>query len=123
MSEKHVLLIGLKPEVVDFKQWPDLSVEKLNASFKEVLSQLQALGFVGEWCLTDLGDTALETVKTKLANRHYAIIVIGAGLRKHPDLLLLFEALINLIQEYSPGSKICFNSNPMDTVAAVQRWA
>ncbi len=53
MSEKNVLLIGLKPEVVDFKQWPDLSVEKLNAGFKEVLSQLEALGFLGEWCLID----------------------------------------------------------------------
>ena len=32
------------------------------------------------------------------------------------------ERVVNLIHELAPKAKICFNTNPMDTVASVQRW-
>lgn len=80
MPNQHVLLIGLKPEVVDFSQWPGLSAEKLNAGFKDVVNQLQTLGFTPEWCLTDLGETAADVVKVKLSNRSCTVAAIGAGL-------------------------------------------
>jgi hypothetical protein len=36
--------------------------------------------------------------------------------------LLLFEKIINLVHALAPNAKICFNSNPADSAAAVQRW-
>ncbi len=51
------------------------------------------------------------------------IVLIGAGVRTDPDHMLLFEKMVNLIHEKSPGSKMAFNSNPFDTVDAVKRWA
>lgn len=122
MPNKSILLIGLKPEVVDFKQWPHLSVEKLNASFQQIINDLENLGYNAEWCLTDLGETAREVVQAKLEEANYAVVVIGAGLRTDPNLLELFEAVINQIHELSPKSKVAFNSNPGDTIEAVQRW-
>ena len=122
MSNKSILLIGLKPEVVDFNKWPHLSIEKLNTAFKEIIDQLENLGYDAELCLTDLGETALKVVQAKLEETNYAVVVIGAGVRTDPDLLELFEAVINQIHESSPKSKIAFNSNPDDTVEAVQRW-
>ena len=80
MPNKNVLLIGLKPEVVDFSQWPGLSAKKLNAGFKDVVNQLQTLGFTPEWWLTDLGETAADVVKVKLSNRSCTVAAIGAGL-------------------------------------------
>jgi hypothetical protein len=35
--------------------------------------------------------------------------------------LLLFEKVINLVHRLAPQASICFNSNPADSVAAVQR--
>jgi hypothetical protein len=36
--------------------------------------------------------------------------------------LLLFEKIINLAHRLAPHASICFNSNPADSVQAVQRW-
>ena len=55
----------------------------------------------------------------RLARRGFDCVMIGAGLRAPP--LLLFEKIVNLIHEQAPGTKICFNSTPADTVEVVQR--
>jgi hypothetical protein len=36
--------------------------------------------------------------------------------------LLLFEKIINLVHSLAPAASICFNTNPANTVQAVQRW-
>jgi hypothetical protein len=49
--------------------------------------------------------------------------MIGAGVRVAPDHFLLFEKLINLVHRHAPPSvRICFNTHPTDTLAAVRRW-
>lgn len=48
-------------------------------------------------------------------------MLFGAGLRDETQLLL-FEKLLNIVHEKAVGAKICFNSNPADSAAAVQRW-
>ena len=50
-------------------------------------------------------------------------VLIGAGVRTAPDHFLLFEKLINAVHRHAPQAAICFNTNPTDTAAAVQRWA
>ncbi|HEY4240924.1 MAG TPA: hypothetical protein VGM88_13970 [Kofleriaceae bacterium] len=48
-------------------------------------------------------------------------IVIGGGLRKPPDLLALFEAVVNLVHRRAPAAAIAFNTSPADTVDSALR--
>ena len=69
----------------------------------------------------DLRETA-EAVATRcLKSRSFDCVVIGAGLRASPQLLL-FEKLVNLVHQHAPGARICFNTTPADTAEAVRRW-
>ncbi|MDO3069700.1 hypothetical protein [Mycobacteroides abscessus] len=39
-----------------------------------------------------------------------------------PSNLELFETVLNTVHAHAPQAKICFNTVPTDTVAAVERW-
>jgi hypothetical protein len=51
-----------------------------------------------------------------------SIATIGAGIRALPEHTLLFERIINAVYQHAPAARLCFNTNPNDTVEAVQRW-
>jgi len=119
---KKVLLIGLKSDAVDFKKWPQLTKEKLEAAFLQVVSELKENGYDAKWCLTDSGETAIEQVHEALKTEQPDIVLVGAGVRTDPDHFLLFEQLINVIHSQAPNAKIAFNSLPYDTLESVQRW-
>lgn len=119
---KKVLLIGLKSDAVDFKKWPQLTKEKLEAAFLKVVSELKENGYDAKWCLTDSGETAIEQVHEALKTEQPNIVLVGAGVRTDPDHFLLFEQLINVIHSQAPNAKIAFNSLPYDTLESVQRW-
>jgi hypothetical protein len=72
--------------------------------------------------LIDLGETAEAVTTQALRSRRFDCVVIGAGLREPAPQLLLFERIINLVHALAPEAKICFNTTPADTAAAVQRW-
>jgi hypothetical protein len=73
-------------------------------------------------CLTDAGETAEEVVRRRLREKHFDCIIIGAGIRAVATYFLLFEKLINVVHENAPQAKICFNTTPIDSPEAVQRW-
>ena len=121
---RRVLVIGLDPSLIDFTQpgyLPGMDAKKVLAGLKASEDELTALGYEVQSCLTDFGETAEEVVRRQLGQTQYDCIVIGAGVRANPSNLLLFEKLINVIHEHAPKSKICFNTTPADTAAAVQR--
>ncbi len=72
--------------------------------------------------MTDAGETAERVVTARLEQEPYDCVVIGAGVRTFPEHFLLFEKLINAVHKSAPTAKICFNTRPGDTAAAVQRW-
>ncbi len=119
---KKVLLVGLRSASVDFAKWPQLSVEKLEAAFQEVLADLRAAGFEAEWCLTDTGETAERQLVEALTENTPDVVLIGAGVRTDPDLFLLFERMVNVVHREAPSSRIAFNTLPFDSVEAVRRW-
>lgn len=121
MKIKKVLLVGLRTSSVDFAKWPELTPEKLEAAFETVESGLKALGHTPTWCLTDDGDTAEQELREALLQFEPDIISIGAGIRADPNHLQLFETLVNLAHSMAPNAKFAFNTNPIDTVASVQR--
>ena len=121
-TKKRVILIGLKPEVVDYSNWPDLTPEKLITALKADESTLNSLGYDAQLCLVDLGKTAVSVVNQKLTDTAFDCVMIGAGVRTIPDKFLLFEKLINIVHQHAPTARICFNTKPSDTAEAVQRW-
>ena len=126
-TRNSVLIIGLDPALIDFSaagfaSFPGLNAEKVRAGTNAELERLKALGYDAHLCLTDFGDTAEAEVLARLKEQQFDCIAIGAGIRVIPDHFILFEKLINVLHEHAPQAKICFNTNPTDTSAAVQRW-
>ncbi len=124
---KTILLIGIDPFLIDFTTpefaaFPGLTAEKVEAGMKGTMKQLTELGYEVQLCWTDFGQTALSVLEQVLTKKIVDVVLIGAGIRKPDSNFMLFEKMINTIHALAPQSKICFNTNPMDSVAAVQRW-
>lgn len=120
---KKVLMIGLRSDAVDFVKWPQLTKEKLEAAFFQVVNELTENGYDAKWCLTDRGETATEQVTQSLEEESPDIVLIGAGVRTDPDHFLLFETVLNVVHEKAPNAKIAFNTLPYDSLDAVKRWS
>lgn len=121
-STKRVLLIGLDPSVVDYSKWPGLTPERLLAGFQADQARFAELGHDARLCFVDRGETAEATVVQALAGHPFDCVLVGAGVRTDAEHFLLFEKLINVVHANAPASRICFNTGPTDSVAAVQRW-
>jgi hypothetical protein len=119
---KRVLAIGMDPAFADFSAFPNLTPELVRNYIDAQIDQLRAFGFDTTSCLIDLGDTAESVVTETLKSRSFDCVVIGAGLREPKLQLLLFEKILNLVHTLAPDAKICFNTNPSDTLEAVRRW-
>lgn len=121
-GEKKVVLIGWDPSVVDYSKWPGLTPEKLITALEGDRNKLNNLGYIAKLLFIDDADTAVSTVKNHLGLERYDCVVIGAGVRAVPEHFIVFECLVNTVHESAPKAKICFNTNPSDTIEAVQRW-
>ena len=124
-DKKSVLVIGLDPTLIDFSQpgyAPGMDAAKVLAGLKSSEDELTRLGYSVQMCLTDFGQTAEGFVQSQLQQTRFDCILIGAGVRTNPSNFLLFEKLINVVHEHAPHAKICFNTLPSDTAAAVKRW-
>jgi hypothetical protein len=124
-DKKSVLVVGLDPALIDFSMRgyaPGMSAAKVLAGLKSSEDELSSLGYSVETCLTDFGETAEAVVERRLEQRRFDCVLIGAGVRAVPSNLLLFEKLINVVHEHAPQAKLCFNTQPSDTAAAVRRW-
>ena len=123
MAGKRVLFTGLHPDAVDdFSQFPGLTREILTGMLHAELDKLKQAGYDAVPCWTDLGETAAAVLTQALTGSTYDCVLIGAGVRLPPKRLALFETMINIVHQYAPGARICFNTNPTDSLAAVQRW-
>ena len=115
-GERSILVIGLDPTLIDFSQ-PGyalgMDAEKVLAGLKASDDELTRLGYNVQMCLTD---------RNRLEQEQFDCILIGAGVRTNPSNFLLFEKLINVVHKHAPQAKICFNTMPNDTAAAVKRW-
>jgi hypothetical protein len=122
MTSKRVLAIGIDPTFADFSTLPGLTPELIRAYIDAQIERLRALGYEAESCLVDLGESAEQTVENALRSRAFHCVVIGAGLREPLERLLLFEKIINLVHMLAPQSRTAFNTTPVDTAEAAQRW-
>jgi len=124
-DKKSVLVIRLDPTLIDFSQpgyAAGMDATKVLAGLKASEDELARLGYSVRMCLIDFGETAEAVVQSQLQQKRFDCILIGAGVRTNPSNFLLFEKLVNVVHEHAPQAKLCFNTMPNDTAAAVQRW-
>jgi hypothetical protein len=124
MTKKKVLLTGIDPKLIDssLANTTGWDASRVQAAAQDAIKRLMDLGCEVQTCLVDFGETAESVVSDTLSREKFDCIMIGAGTRI-PQHTLLFEKIINTIhQKAPPSSKICFNTNPSNTIEAVLRW-
>jgi hypothetical protein len=127
MDAKKVLIVGIDPYIIDFSSpefaaFPGLTAQKVEAGIKGAVQHLSDKGFTADICWTDFGQSAASVLEKKLRQVSFDIVLIGAGIRVPEKNFMLFEQLINVVHEHAPHARICFNTHPGDTIAAVERW-
>ena len=125
MAKKKILLIGIDPKSID----PNLSTatgwdaNRVRAAAQDANKRLVELGYELQSCLLDPRGTDESVLSDTLSREKFDCIMVGAGVRVLPQNTILFEKIMNTIhQKAPPSSKICFNTNPADTVEAILRW-
>jgi hypothetical protein len=125
MAKKKVLFLGIDPKLIDLNlaTTTGWDADRVRAVAQDANKRLAELGFEVQHCFVDLGETAESVISETISRENFDCIMVGAGVRILPQRTVLFEKIINAIhQKASPSSKICFNTNPSDTVEAVLRW-
>jgi hypothetical protein len=127
MAKKKVLGIGIDPKLIDSNLTNTAGgwdASRVQAAAQDAIERLMDLGFEVQTCFVDFGETAESVLSDKLSREKFDFIMVGAGVRILPQHTFLFEKIINVIHRKTlSSSKICFNTNPSDTVEAVLRWA
>lgn len=126
METKKTLIVGIDPYLIDFSSpefsaFPGLNAEKVEAGIKGAIQQLNERGYSTELCWTDFGVTAATVLEKKLKQHSFDCVLIGAAIRVPQNTFFLFETLLNVIHKHAPAASICFNTNPGDTIEAVER--
>jgi glyoxylase-like metal-dependent hydrolase (beta-lactamase superfamily II) len=67
-------------------------------------------------------DNPEELVTTALRAQTWTCVIVGVGLRKAEDELVLFERIVNLVREHAPGAAIAFNATVPEFYEAAARW-
>jgi hypothetical protein len=120
----RVLLIGIKPEAVDFSD-PDLppgtTAEKIAAGIEATLSEMKARDWEAGFCAILADESAEATIAASLAEP-WDCIVVGGGIRIPSRGLLLFERVINAVHRGAPETPIAFNTSPNNSADAAARW-
>jgi len=119
---KSVLAIGIDPAFADAANLGSLSPDLVRSYIAGQLEQLGKFGYDVEVCLLAPGAAVEHGLAGTLAGRKFDCVLIGAGLRADPSQLLLFEKIINLVHALAVDARICFNTQPSDSLVAVQRW-
>lgn len=120
---KKVLMVGWHPSAVNYAKYPGLTPEKLEASLRADEARLLELGYQARLAFIHSAYTAAIDVASMLKNEAFDVVLIGAGVRKDDEHFLVFERLVNVVHEHAPHARMAFNTGPMDSAAAIQRWA
>ncbi|MGW1740381.1 hypothetical protein ACWCPQ_16400 [Nocardia sp. NPDC001965] len=119
----RVLSIGLHPGSVDYDRYPGITEEMLTAAIARGETAMRDAGFDILSCPVPADPAAAEAaVRGCLAGQTVGVVMIGAGVRAAAEHTLLFERLVNVVNELVPGIAFCFNTEPATSVDALRRW-
>ena len=118
-----VMIVGIDPQ---FLHLPDdalgvdatLTAESIRSGLERSAAHLRQQGHSASIVLTDLGQTAVDTVTAALRATPADVVVIGAGIRMPAKNTALLERLVNAVIEVSPTSRLAFNIAPDDSEVA-----
>jgi hypothetical protein len=118
-----VLSIGLHPSAVDCSRYPGLDEATLAARIEAGEAALAAAGFDVVSCRLPAAPHEAEAqLRHRAAGRSFEVAMIGAGVRMAPEHTLLFERIVNVLNEIQPGIRFSFNTSPETTIDALRRW-
>jgi hypothetical protein len=118
-----ILSLGLHPSAVDYSRHPGIDEATLTARIAAGEAALREAGFDIVSCQVSADpDEAEATVSERVGDNQVGVAMIGAGVRMAPEHTVLFERLVNLLNELVPGIVFCFNTSPETTVDALRRW-
>lgn len=109
----NVLLIGFDPHTV-----PGFDPAAVAAGIEQGSKQFAELGLAEDICLIDFAEIdgpAQAKIVDHLQQKQYDCVVVGGGIRKAPELLELFQAVVNLVHWHQPQAAIAFNTSPWDS--------
>jgi hypothetical protein len=119
-----VLSIGFHPRALDFSKMPDgVDEASLTARIERGNAVLREAGFDVVLCQIEVSaDAAEEQIREHLHDAQFGLAMIGGGIRMIPEHTELFERIVNVLHEVSPGIRLCFNTAPDNSVDALKRW-
>jgi hypothetical protein len=122
-SPNTILSVGLHPSAIDYSRYPGLDEAMMTARIQAGEAALRAAGFDFVSCQVSAEpDDAEMKVRDCAAAGPFRVAMIGAGVRMAPEHTLLFERLVNVINDVAPGIAFCFNTSPETTIDALRRW-
>lgn len=105
-----VLVIGFDPYTV-----PGYDPDAIAAAIEQGSRLAAELGLAEELLLvdfTELDGRAQAKIAERLRQKQYDCVVVGGGIRKAPELLEVFQQVVNLVHWHQPNAAIAFNSGP-----------
>jgi hypothetical protein len=118
-----ILSLGLHPSAIDYSHYPGLDEATLTARIAAGEATLREAGFDIVSCQVSADpDEAEKKIRESVAANPVGVVVIGAGLRMAPEHTVLFERVVNLLNQLVPGIVFCFNTSPETTIDALRRW-
>lgn len=100
---------------------PEYDSASIRKEAEDALQNLITEGYEAKWHFMDLTSNPIEALKNDLSSNTYDCVLVGAGIRRRPETLGLFETIVNVVHQLSPQSKFCFNADVYDTLPAVKR--
>ena len=123
-ADTRVISIGLHPRVLDYSTMPDgVDEASLTARIERGNAALLQAGFAVVLCQVETAPDAAEAqIRTQLRRAQFGLAMVGGGIRMIPEHTELFERIVNVLHEVSPGMRLCFNTAPDNTIDALRRW-
>lgn len=123
-ADTRVISIGLHPRALDYSTLPDgVDEASLTARIERGNAALHEAGYDVVLCQVGTSpDTAEQLIRDALDGAKFGLAMIGGGIRMIPEHTELFERIVNVLHEASPGIRLCFNTAPDNTADALGRW-
>jgi len=116
-----VLLIGVDTTKLSGTGISEFDSASIRKEATEALVNLRNLGFDAQWHFLDLRSNPLVALAENLQQNKYDCVMLGAGIRRRPETLSLFESILNTVHFNAPTAKISLNADVQDTVEAIKR--